>query len=112
MSFFIIIIVFLFLVLSLSFVKNGAKGTYLTAAVQRCCGGVALFLDGEALFLQRCCAEKRCGGTCVFGCLRLRTRLLERAFFRLRTAASVERARSDRSRARNLELPTHSKFLV
>jgi len=32
-------------------VKNGAKGTYLTAAVQRCCGGVALFLDGAALFL-------------------------------------------------------------
>src|SRR6266699_1833274 len=93
-------------------VKNGAKGTYLTAAVQRCCGGVALFLDGAALFLQRCYTEKRCGGTCVFGCLRLRTRLLERAFFRLRTAASVERARSDRSRARNLELPTYSKFLV
>src|SRR6266699_1795479 len=39
-------------------VKNGAKGTYLTAAVQRCCGGVALFLDGAALFLQRCCDEK------------------------------------------------------
>src|SRR6266566_3821119 len=39
-------------------VKNGAKGTYLTAAVQRCCGGVTLFLDGAALFLQRCCAEK------------------------------------------------------
>src|SRR6266699_1356168 len=62
-------------------VKNGAKGTYLTAAVQRCCGGVALFLGGAALFLQRCYTEKRCGGTCVFGCLRLRVRLLERAFF-------------------------------
>ena len=33
------------------------------------------------MFLQRCCTEKRCGGTCVFGCLRLRVRLLERAFF-------------------------------
>ena len=69
------------------------------AVVQRC------FYSAVAL-------KKRCGGTCVFGCLRLRTRLLERAFFRLRTAASVERARSDRLRARNLEFPIHSKFLV
>ncbi len=33
------------------------------------------------LFLQRCFIEKRCGGTCVFGCLRLRTRSVKRAFF-------------------------------
>ncbi len=71
-----------------------------------------LFLDDVALFLQRCCVEKSCSGTCVFGCLRLRIRLLERAFFRLCTAASVECVRSDRLYARNLELPTHSKFLV
>ncbi len=34
-----------------------------------------------ALFLQRCFIEKRCGGTCVFGCLRRWTRSVERAFF-------------------------------
>ncbi len=33
------------------------------------------------LFLQRCFIEKRCGGTCVFGCLRLQTRSVERTFF-------------------------------
>ncbi len=33
------------------------------------------------LFLQRCFTEKRCGGTCVFGCLHLQTRSVERAFF-------------------------------
>src|SRR6266566_9335689 len=62
-------------------VKTGLKDTYLTASVSRCCSGLALFLSGAALFLQRCCIEKRCGGMCVFGCLRLRVRLLERVFF-------------------------------
>src|SRR6266566_6688109 len=94
------------------YVKNGAKGTYLTAAVQRCCGGAALFLGGAALFLQRCCIEKRCSGTCVFGCLRLRARLLERAFFRPRAAAPVECARSGCSRAKDFEHPAPSQFLV
>ncbi len=60
---------------------NKAKGTYLTAAVQRCCSGVTLFLSGIVLFLQRCFIEKRCGGTCVFGCLHLQTCSVERAFF-------------------------------
>src|SRR6266566_2584061 len=41
--------------------------------------------------------------TCVF---RLYT------VFRLRTAVSVERARSSRSRAKNFELLTHSQFLM
>src|SRR6266566_1559512 len=62
-------------------VKTGLKDTYLTASVSRCCSGLTLFLGGATLFLQRCCTEKHCGGTCVFGCLRLRVRLLERAFF-------------------------------
>src|SRR6266566_1739195 len=62
-------------------VKTGLKDTYLTASVSRCCSGLALFLDGAALFLQRCYTEKRCGDTYVFGCLRLQVRLLERAFF-------------------------------
>ncbi len=35
----------------------------------------------QRCFLQRCFIEKRRGGTCVFGCLRLRTRSVERAFF-------------------------------
>ncbi len=33
------------------------------------------------MFLQRCFIEKRCGGTCVFSCLNLRTRAVKRAFF-------------------------------
>src|SRR6266699_2668072 len=68
--------------LKMLIVKIGLKAPiYLTAAVQRYCSGVALFLGGVTLLLQRCFIEKRCGGTCVFGCLCLRTRSVERAFF-------------------------------